>query len=147
MGSTFPTPVKWRHEEGPVTDDQFQVWSDKRNHLAAFLAEILGTAILGFVVVGVTDARNSGSPGHMAPAIIGMTVAVLICVIAPLTQACFNPARDYGPRLFAYIGGWKEAAIPGPNGIGVVTVYLVAPILGAIGGMGLYHALTRQKAD
>ncbi|MDA7979616.1 MAG: aquaporin family protein [Pirellulales bacterium] len=146
-GEYFPNPSGMAGQKGPLTDEQFQAWSDRRNHLAAFLAELLGTAILGFVVVGVTDAKNSGSPGQMAPAIIGMTVAVLICVLAPITQACFNPARDYGPRLFAYVGGWKEAAIPGPNGIGMVTVYLVAPILGAICGMGLYHGLTWQKAE
>ena len=37
-----------------------------------------------------------------------MTVAILISVLAPLTQACFNPARDFGPRLvhaILYIAG------------------------------------------
>lgn len=35
-----------------------------------------------------------------------LTVAVLILVLAPLTQACFNPARDFGPRRFTSLAGW-----------------------------------------
>lgn len=146
-GEYFPNPGGLAAGEEPLTSEEVQAWKESQNHLAAFLAELLGTAILAFVVVGVTDPSNEGSPGPMAPAIIGMTVAVLICVIAPLTQACFNPARDWGPRIFAYIAGWKETAIPGPNGIAVVTVYIAAPILGSILGMGLYRALFSQRAE
>ena len=84
--------------------------------VSAFLAEFLGTLILALVVFAGTDLRNSAAPqGRMAPVFIGLTVAILISVIAPLTQACFNPARDFGPRLFAYFAGWGNIAIPGPN--------------------------------
>lgn len=146
-GEYFPNPGGLASGEGQLTSEQLTAWTSKDTHLAAFLAEVLGTAILAFVVVGVTDPKNDGSPGRQAPIIIGLTVAALICVLAPLTQACFNPARDYGPRLFAYVAGWKEAAFPGPNGIGVVTVYLVAPILGSIIGMGLYCGLFKREEE
>ena len=46
----------------------------------------------------------------------GESITILIAVIAPLTQAGFNPARDFGPRLFAYAAGWGSVAIPGPRG-------------------------------
>ena len=72
-----------------------------------------------------------------------MTVTALICVIAPLTQACFNPARDFGPRLFAYFAGWGSIALPGPRGMGFLTVYIVSPIVGAVVGIGLYHKVLR----
>ena len=108
---------------GGGTDPKFKYDAakhEKHNELvcepAACLAEILGTAILALVVVAVTDARNRGGPGIFAPVFIGLTVSILICVIAPLTQACFNPARDFGPRLFAYFAGWGPIAIPGPRG-------------------------------
>jgi glycerol uptake facilitator protein len=110
------------------------------NHLQAFGAEVLGTALLALVVVATTDPRNRGAPAErFAPVFIGLTVTALICVIAPLTQACFNPARDFGPRLFTYFAGWKEVAIPGPNGVGFFTVYIVAPTLGAILGAAVYE--------
>ncbi len=109
----------------------------------ALFAEFLGTLLLALVIFAVTDERNSANPGRFAPVFIGLTVSILIAVIAPLTQACFNPARDFGPRLFAYLAGWGEVAIPGPNGRGFWTVYMLAPILGAVAGGGLYQAAIR----
>src|SRR5690606_20048266 len=83
-------------------------------HQTAFVTEVLGTAILALAVFAITDKRNLvAPPAALAPVFIGLTVAILISIIAPLTQACFNPARDFGPRLFASIAGWGEAAIPG----------------------------------
>jgi glycerol uptake facilitator protein len=116
------------------------------SHAQAFGAEVLGTALLAFVVFAVTDERNAGKPAEQfAPVFIGLTVAALICVIAPLTQACFNPARDFGPRLVAYLAGWGDAAIPGPNGSGFVTVYIVAPVVGALIGAGVYEFVIRNR--
>jgi glycerol uptake facilitator protein len=72
----------------------------------------------------------------------------LISVIAPLTQACFNPARDFGPRLFAFFAGWGPIALPGPRGAGFLTIYIIAPISGAIAGAGLYcRVLKSGTAD
>jgi glycerol uptake facilitator protein len=69
---------------------------------------------------------------------VGLTVAALISTIAPLTQAGFNPARDLGPRGFAYLAGWDRIAIPGPRGgLTFLVVYTVAPILGALVGGGI----------
>ena len=69
-------------------------------------------------------------------------MAVLISVIAPLTQACLNPARDVGPRLVAYVAGWGAIAIPGPRSF--LDVYVAAPIIGAIAGGGLYERVLRR---
>jgi glycerol uptake facilitator protein len=110
---------------------------------AAFLAEVLGTLILGLVVFALTDERNTAAPAaRLAPVFIGLTVAILISVIAPLTQACLNPARDFGPRLVAWQGGWDGIALPGPRP-GVFLVYLLGPVLGAVLGGGLYLGLLR----
>ena len=103
----------------------------------AFLAEFVATLILALVVLSVTDPRNSAGP--LTPVIIGLTVAMLIAVIAPLTQACMNPARDFGPRLVTYFAGWGEAALPGPNGRGFFTVYILSPVLGALAGGGVHR--------
>lgn len=114
-------------------------------HGVAFGIEVVGTLILALVICATKDDRNRGGPAQrFAPVFIGLTVAALVSIIAPLTQACFNPARDWGPRIFAYLAGWGEAAIPGPNGIGSVTVYILAPIVGGILGVGLYERCVRS---
>ncbi len=113
--------------------------------LDAFLAEVLGTAILALVVFALIDERNSAAPAaRLGPVFIGLTVAVLIAVIAPLTQACFNPARDFGPRFVAWAAGWGEIAFPGPRP-GVLVVYLLGPVLGAILGGGVYLGVLRPS--
>lgn len=112
-------------------EETFPMW-------VAFVAETLGTALLALVVFSVIDPKNNAAPeGKMAPVFIGLAVAVLIAVIAPITQACFNPAREFGPRLFAYSAGWGRIALPGPRFPDTFLVYLAAPVLGALIGGGL----------
>jgi glycerol uptake facilitator protein len=144
-GEYFPNPGPLR-KPNLTTDQQMPIgeFLQQVPHSTAFLAEMLGTAVLALAVFAMTDKRNaSAPPPGLAPVFIGLTVAALISIIAPLTQACFNPARDFGPRLFASLAGWGEAAIPGPNGIGFFTVYIVAPTLGAVIGGGLYEKILR----
>jgi glycerol uptake facilitator protein len=100
--------------------------------------EALGTAILALVVLGVTDENNKSRPQILTAAIIGLTVTILISLLGPLTQAGFNPARDLAPRLFSVLAGW--GAVPfTANGPGWLTVYVLAPIAGAIAGGGIYR--------
>jgi glycerol uptake facilitator protein len=55
-------------------------------------------------------------------------VTVIICIVAPLTQAGLNPARDLSPRLFSYLAGWGKASFP-DNNFGLF-VYGLSPIFG-----------------
>lgn len=113
--------------------------------LQAMLAEGLGTAFLAFFVFALTDSRNREKPGMgMAPAFIGLAVATVIMVVAPLTQAGLNPARDFGPRLFSYFAGWGKVAIPGPRG-GFFTVCILSPIIGSLLGSGVYQHVIRTR--
>ena len=129
-GEYFPSPGA-AASAGPYTRSSQAQLDATVSPGAAMLAETLGTLILALVVFAVSDPRNAASfGGRMAPVVIGLTVSALISVIAPLTQACFNPVRDFGPRLFAYLAGWGEVALPGPRGLGFLTVYIAAPIVG-----------------
>lgn len=104
----------------------------------AFLAEGFGTAALVFMIFSLTEGCNVGRPGNdLAPLFIGATVAIIIAVIAPLTQAGLNPARDLSPRLFALLAGWGEAALPATP-FGFLTVYLLGPIAGALAAAMLF---------
>lgn len=143
-GEYYPAPGSLGDGDGPYSPEAHAKLTSRMSPGRAFLAEVLGTMILAFVVFAVTDGRNPGSPASgTAPVFIGLTVAVLISVIAPLTQACFNPARDFGPRVFASLAGWGSIALPGFSDLGWLTVYILAPIIGAVLGGGLYDFAIR----
>ena len=143
-GEYYPAPGSLGDGDGPYSSEAHAKLNSRMSQSRAFLAEVLGTMILAFVVFAVTDGRNAGSPATgTAPVFIGLTVAALISVIAPLTQACFNPARDFGPRVFASLAGWGSIALPGFSDLGWLTVYILAPIVGAVLGGGLYDFAIR----
>ncbi len=135
FGEYFPNPAVFGSAE-----DAWRIITPQ----SAFIAEMVGTAMLAFLVATVTHDRNTSKPpSAMGAVIIGLGVAAIISVVAPLTQAGLNPARDFGPRLVAYFLGWGEIAIPGPRN-GFFTVYIVAPIVGALIGGGIYRLIARR---
>ncbi len=98
----------------------------------AFLAEATGTFALIFFIFSLTEGCNVGRPhDSLSPLFIGCAVALIISIIAPLTQAGLNPARDLAPRIFAYFIGWHNAAMP-DNNYGFIIVYVAGPVCGAI---------------
>ena len=118
FGEYFPNPAIY--EPGSVT---ISPWH-------AFAVEAFGTGILAMVIFALVDRRNAALPNKgMAPFFIGFTVAALISLFAPITQAGWNPARDFGPRIVAYFAGWGDIAIPGPE-FGF-WVYIAGPLVGA----------------
>jgi glycerol uptake facilitator protein len=103
--------------------------------LQAAVVEGLGTLILVLVIFALTDPDNAAAPEPtVVPIIVGATVAILIAVFAPITQAGWNPARDFGPRLVALLAGYGQIALPGPQA--GFWVYIVGPLLGGpLGGL------------
>ena len=93
-------------------------------------AEAFGTFLLVVMIFALTEGCNVGRPdGTLTPVFIGLTVTSVICLLAPLTQAGLNPARDLGPRLVAWCTGWGDAAFPDRIG-GFLQVYVLGPLLG-----------------
>jgi glycerol uptake facilitator protein len=135
FGEYFPNPA--------VVGVSPEAWA-RVSEWRAMLAEGFGTAILALSIFAVTEAGNHARPraGLTAPC-IGLTVSMVIMVIAPLTQAGLNPARDFGPRLFAWLIGYGSVALPGPRG-GCFSVYILAPILGALAGAACYQYVIRR---
>jgi glycerol uptake facilitator protein len=114
-------------------------------------AEALGTFLLVLMIFALTEGCNVGRPDDaLAPVFVGLAVASVICLIAPLTQAGLNPARDLGPRLVAWLAGWGAAAFPDRCG-GFFTVYVLSPVAGAVAAARLFAGVVepamRQKSD
>ena len=98
----------------------------------AFLGELIGTFMLVFAVFSLTEGCNVGRPdSNLGPVYIGLTVTIIQCIIAPLTQAGLNPARDFMPRLVTLMFGWGVWSFPDAAG-GAFWVYILAPVLGGI---------------
>ncbi len=136
-GEYFPNPELFGTDEGAFA----QV-----SHLQAMAAEAVGTALLALVVFAATAPRAGEPPRVSRIALsIGLGLSAIIMIIAPITQAGLNPARDFGPRLFAWLAGWGSVALPGPRG-GFFTVYLLAPVVGALAGAGLFQCCLRPDA-
>ncbi|CAK9102825.1 Glycerol uptake facilitator protein [Durusdinium trenchii] len=132
FGEYFPNPgLSKEYGSGPYAQEDVSV-------VHALFTEAWGTFILAFVIFGITNSSNKvlGSMERVGvPFTTGMTVAVLLPLYAPITQAGWNPARDFGPRIIAALGGWGSVAIPGPrNGF---WIYIVGPCLGAPFGAAL----------
>ena len=95
-------------------------------------AEAFGTFLLVIMIFSLTEGCNVGRPANgAAPVFIGLSVASIICLLAPLTQAGLNPARDFGPRLVAWAMGWGGAAWPDET-FGFFFVYILGPIIGGL---------------
>ena len=110
--------------------------------LGAAAVEALGTGILVLMIFALVDRRNTSLPvKYLAPVFIGLTVAMIISMLAPLTMGGWNPARDFGPRLVSYFAGWGEVAIPGPSG--GFWAYIVGPLVGGPIGAAVYEFLIR----
>ena len=133
FGEYFPNPAMYG--TGPEAAELI-------SPVGAAFVEGFGTAILVLVIFSLTERRNAGlSTKNMTPLLIGFTVAALISLFAPLTQAGWNPARDFGPRIVAFLAGWGSIAIPGPsNGF---WVYIVGPMIGAPIGAAVHEYLVR----
>lgn len=113
FGMYFPNPgnsdMSWTEGKNAKTA-MFAVSSGQ-----AFWVECWATALLMALILGYTDSRQALLPTKAAPVLIGFTIAALVGLYAPLTQAGMNPARDMGPRLVAHGLGWGDISIPGPD--------------------------------
>ncbi len=110
----------------------------------AFYVEALGTAVLVLVILCTADKRNGTRPGPLTALTVGLTITMLISLLAPLTMAGFNPARDLGPRVFSALAGWGSIAFT-TNGSGWLTVYILGPVIGGQAG-GIVYRLFFQPS-
>lgn len=93
----------------------------------AFLVEIILTAVLVLVVLGVTHGPGDKPIAGLA---IGSALAAIHLIGIPLTGTSVNPARALGPALFA-----------DNNALSQTWLFIVAPLCGAIVGAAIHWLL------
>lgn len=107
----------------PAVADGITVWG-------ALVLEAIATFFLVLVVFGT--AVDERAPRAVFPIAIGLTVALDIMAIGPLTGAAMNPARAFGPALVS--GVWDAH-----------WVYWLAPIVGGVAGAYVQHAFLMER--
>ena len=106
------------------------------NPSAGFIDQVIGTALLLLLILAITDERNSPPGANLAPVLIGLVVVAIGMSFGALHGYAINPARDFGPRLFTVVAGFKNNGLT--DGSGVFWVPILAPILGGLIGAGVY---------
>jgi glycerol uptake facilitator protein len=101
--------------------------------------QIVGTFFLVLFVWAVTDEWNLPVGANMAPWIVGMIVMAVGISFGANAGYAINPARDFGPRIFAWIAGWGKEAMPGNYLVnsGTIKGYFWVPIVGPLIGGAL----------
>ena len=105
--------------------------------------QVVGTALLVAVIFGITDSRNSPAPAGVAPVVVGLLVVVIGAAFGFNSGYAINPARDFGPRLFTFVGGWGSEVFRAGNNWWWVPI--VAPCVGAVIGGWAYDALVGHR--
>jgi glycerol uptake facilitator protein len=105
-----------------------------------FVDQVVGTAFLVGFVFACVDEVNQPVRANLAPLIIGFIVVAVGISFGANAGYAINPARDFGPRMFALIAGWGKLAMPGDYG-NINTYFwipIVGPFLGGVIGAYIY---------
>ncbi len=110
--------------------------------VAGFFDQVLGTAILLFCVLAVTDERNQAPGLNLGPVIVGLIVVGIGCSFGALHGYAINPARDFGPRVFTVLAGFRNNGLI--DGTQAFWTPLLAPLAGGVLGAALYDLGLRR---
>ncbi|MER6530626.1 MIP/aquaporin family protein [Streptomyces sp. NPDC001508] len=120
---TFPAPYFHGGIWGPLVD------------------QIVGTAFLVLFIVALIDLRNTAVRANLGPLLIGFAVVAVGISYGPNAGYAINPARDFGPRLFTWLAGWNQLALPGslPGSFSAYWwIPIVGPLVGGVVGVLVY---------
>jgi glycerol uptake facilitator protein len=108
-----------------------------RNTAANLVSEIIGTAVLVFVVGAIfSKAIATTGPGALGPYLVGSLVWGIGLSLGGTTGYAINPARDLGPRL-------AHAILPIAGKAGSDWPYASIPVIGPLIGGAIAGWLLR----
>ena len=98
----------------------------------AILVECIATFLFVLVVLGTTDPKKGA--GNFAGLAIGLSLVLIHLVCINLTGTSVNPARSFGPALFA-----------GGDALKDVWVFFVGPLLGGAIAAPVWACMAKEK--
>lgn len=103
------------------------------NTTSAFITEAVLTFLFLFVIFGTTSKWGNGTMAGLA---IGLTLVLIHLVAIPVTGTSVNPARSFGPAVFAQGKALTQ-----------LWLFIVAPIVGGIAAALVWKGLFETKEE
>ena len=121
-----------------LSNNDFNVVSNTSDISSFFLAEILFTFLLVFVILNV--ALNKNLKGNQFYGLaIGLTVTAGAFTVGGISGAVFNPAVSFGPSFFSFIN--PEVVVNEVSSSDCFIYYLISGIVGSVIASYLYKKL------
>lgn len=98
---------------------------------SAFLIESVMTFMFVFVIMGATSKWGNST---MAGVAIGLSLTLVHLVTIPVTGTSVNPARSFGPAIFA-----------GGEALSHLWLFLTAPLIGAALAAIVWNAIDKKE--
>ena len=102
------------------------------------IAEIVFTCVFVLVVLGATASDNE-STGKFAGLAIGLSLILVHLVCIRYTGTSVNPARSFGPALFAQLAGGPATALSN------LWIFIVGPFAGAVLASCIWKVIGNNK--
>ena len=102
------------------------------------IAEIVFTCVFVLVVLGATASDNE-STGKFAGLVIGLSLILVHLVCIRYTGTSVNPARSFGPALFAQLAGGPATALSN------LWIFIVGPFAGAVLASCIWKVIGNNK--
>lgn len=99
--------------------------------MSAFITEIVMTCLFLLVIFATTSKQSNP---NMAGLAIGITLVLIHMVAIPVTGTSVNPARSFGPALFA-----------GGKAMSQIWLFILAPVIGGLLGAIVWKGLLETK--
>lgn len=118
----------------------------KGTFLPGFIAEIMATAILMFAIFAIGDHFAHEKSDFLASFAVAALIVGIGMSFGAMHGYAMNPARDFSPRLFTAIMGFKNNGLTDGSFIWAAPVF--GSIIGASIGAFLYDiTLARKNAE
>ena len=104
--------------------------------MAGFFDQLIGTALLLFLILAISDEHSNPPPAYFAPVLVGLIVVAIGMSFGAMHGYAINPARDFGPRLFAVLAGFRNNGLT--DGSGIFWVPIAGPLVGGLVGAAAY---------
>jgi glycerol uptake facilitator protein len=105
----------------------------------ALLDQVVGTALLVGLILAITDPANRPVSPPLQPLLIALVVVAIGISWGGMHGYAINPARDFGPRLFTWVAGFRNTGFDSH----AFWVPIVGPLIGGLVGAVVYDGLIR----